>query len=138
MSRAGALEHFERASAGSATTPEDGVAAVTTALDAVGTRRQNELPIAIERDLDVALGFSDNQVNVAAARGLPFGEPARDPLEARPPQGACFRPLHQRREMFFADTTQYAHGIVRQRARVFPGKLTKRFMNRRAAIGCRQ
>ena len=70
--------------------------------------------------------------------GLPFGEPARDPLEARPPQGAGLRLLHQRREMLLADTTQLADDVGRQRVGVFPGKLAKRFVDCRAAIGCRQ
>ena len=76
--------------------------------------------------------------DIAAARGLPFGEPARDPLEARPPQRAGLRLLHQRREMLFADTAQHAYGVVRQCICVFLGEFTKRFVDRRAAIGRRQ
>ena len=46
---------------------------------------------------------------------LPAGEPRCDALETRPPQRPRFRPVHQRREMLFADLAQRAGGIVRQR-----------------------
>ena len=81
------------------------------ALDPVGARRQHEGPLVVERDGDLAADLGLDRGDIAAPGGFPIGKPGRDALEPRPPQRARLGPLHQRREIFFADLAQRARGI---------------------------
>src|SRR6478609_10383932 len=76
---------------------EDGVGAVAAALDAVGACRQRENPGA-ERDFELAANFAMHGGELRPPLALPAGEPARDALEARPPECLRLRVAFQTRE----------------------------------------
>ena len=92
---------------------EDDVAAVGVALDAVGDAAQFERAVA-ERDIDFAANLGDDGADAGAARDFPAREPARDALEARPPEGARLGIIVQRGEMRPSQFDERACRIVRQ------------------------
>ena len=57
--------------------------------------------------------LGSHTAEIAAPGDLPIRKPSGDALEARPPQRARLGPLHQRREIFLADTSQGARRIAR-------------------------
>ena len=92
---------------------DDGVAAVLALLDAVGDGGQRELALA-DREFQLAFDFGVQRLDAGAPLAVPGGEPVRDALEARPPEGARFRIIGQRGEMFFAEREQFLQRVGRR------------------------
>ncbi len=67
-----------------------------------------------ERDIDLAANLRDDGGDAGAARDFPAREPARDALEARPPERARLGKIVQRGEMRPSQFDERACRVVRQ------------------------
>jgi hypothetical protein len=92
---------------------EDGIAAVLEPLDAIGTADQAEDALA-RRDRQLALDLDLRRRDLAAALALEIGEPRRDPLIARPPEGVGLRIIVERSKMDATDANEFRIGILGQ------------------------
>ena len=113
---------------------ENGIAAVREPLDAVGTADQAEDALA-GRDRQLALDLDLGRRDLAAALALEIGEPGRDPLIARPPEGVGLRIIVERREMDAADANEFRVGILGQPIGMDLGEFADCGVDGAAAIG---
>src|SRR4029450_4627203 len=84
---------------------DDGEPAVGVAFDAVGGCCQDKCPCRAG-ELQPTLDLRVEPRDPAAPFALVVHEPARDALEARPPEGADGRPVHLRTEFLSPDRRQ--------------------------------
>ena len=113
---------------------ENDVAAVSVALDAVGDAVQSKGALR-QRNFDLAADLRDQRTDVGAPRRLPTGEPVRDPLETRPPEGARFGKIVEIGEMRPAKLDKFARGIGRKAILVALGEIADGVMDDGAALG---
>src|SRR4029079_10108592 len=104
---------------------DDDVAAALALLDAVGARRQ---PQRVRADLDrqPAADLAIDGRERGTPLTLPAGEPARNALEARPPERLRLRIIVERCEARLAARQQFTLRIGRQRAAESLGELADR------------
>src|SRR3954452_4171409 len=73
-------------------------------------------------------------LRVRAAAGFPRNEPARDALEAWPPESTCLGVVLQRREMFLAERDQRGEWICGQGLRILLSEVADRAVDHGAAV----
>ena len=101
--------------------------------DAVGAGAQREDAVA-ERDFELAANFGMQLVDLRPSVDLELLEPARDTLEARPPERARVGEVLQGRESLLADPDQLRHGVVRQIVGEFLGEGADCLVDHSAAV----
>ena len=88
-----------------------------------------------QRDFELAVDFRVEPSRCLAPRGLEFGEPARDALEARPPERPGVGEILQLREMLLAEPQSApASAIVRQLVLELLGEVADRLVDHGAAV----
>src|SRR5262249_5332825 len=83
----------------------------------------------------LARGLGRERIDAKAPGSLPAAEPARDALEARPPERPGLGKIFGRAEVLTADLEQFMHRLIRQRGRERFGELAEGAMDDAAAIG---
>ena len=113
---------------------ENDVAAISVPLDAIGAPGKLKHAV-LQRNVDLAGNLGGDCLDAGTPQPLPGGEPMSNAHEPRPPEGAGFREILERREVWLAELDENRRGVVRQGTGVTLREIADRVVNDGAALG---